>query len=171
MDVFVEQIVKIKNSAARIIAMALIVLSTIGGALLLLMYSTNPGYNLLVLGAAALIWGAYKILLLFFIEYEYIITNGTIDIDKITAKRTRNRIVSFDCKNILRGGKYSVDAKPVTDAAETLIFCNANDSGAYYLLVNNNGKKRLIVFAPNEKMRAAIKECVPRTLAKDLFAD
>lgn len=171
MDVFVEQIVKIRNSVPRIIAMILIILCSAVGATLLFMYSTAPGYTLLVLGAGAVIWGAYKIVLLFFIEYEYIITNGTIDIDKITAKSSRSRIVSFDCKNILRGGKYSKDSKPVTDASETLVFCNLDDQDIYYMLVDYSGKKRLIVFAPNAKMRAAIKECVPRAMAKDLFED
>lgn len=171
MDIFVEQIVKIKNTVPRIIAMVLIVLAAIAVAALLLMLSTNKGYNLLVLGAVAVLWGTYKIIPLFFIEYEYIITNGVIDIDKITAKSSRSRIVSFDCEDILRGGKYNFNAKPVTDADETLVFCNANDMDAYYLLVKNNGKKRLIVFVPNEKMRDAIKECVPRIMARDLFAD
>ena len=125
----------------------------------------------IVLAIVGILMGTYKLCQKFFIEYEYIITNGVIDIDKITAKSSRSRIVSFDCEDILRGGKYNFNAKPVTDADETLVFCNANDMDAYYLLVKNNGKKRLIVFVPNEKMRDAIKECVPRIMAKDLFAD
>ncbi len=171
MDVFVEQIVKIKNSVARIILMALIVIVAAVLAVLCFMYSMNPGYNLLLLGTVGVVFGAYKLLLMFFVEYEYIITNGTLDVDKIVAKSSRKRIVSFECKQILRAGKYNKAAKPVTDAKETLIFCNEDDPNAQYMLVDNNGKKRLIVFSPNEKLKNAIKECVPRTMAKELFAD
>ena len=171
MDVFVEQIVKIKNSVARVLLMALIVVVAAAVAVFCFMYSMNPGYNLLLLGTVGALFGAYKLLLMFFVEYEYIITNGTLDIDKIVAKSSRKRIVSFECKQILRAGKYNKAAKPVTDASETMIFCNEDDPNAQYMLIDNNGKKWLIIFAPNDKLKNAIKECVPRTMAKELFAD
>ncbi len=169
MDVFAEQLVKIKLTAAKLLAAIALVIAAICVSAALFIYSVKPGYSLLVLGVVAVIYGAYKLLNMFFIEYEYIITNGTLDIDKIIAKSSRKRIVSFEVKDILRGGKYNKNAKPVTDAADRLIFCNEDDENAYYLLIQNGAKKRLIVFAPNEKIQNAIKECLPRTQANELF--
>lgn len=57
--------------------------------------------------AAAVIFGAYKLFLRLNIEYEYTITNGTMDVDKIIAKSSRKRMTSFDVLSIQRIEKYN----------------------------------------------------------------
>ncbi len=169
MDIFAEQIVKIRLKTVKVLVLFALIAAAILVSAVLFLYSLKPGYSLLILGIVAVIYGTYKLLNMFFVEYEYIVTNGTLDIDKIVAKSSRKRIVSFDVKTILRGDKYNKNAKPVTDAADTLVFCDEDAPDAYYLLIQNGAKKRLIVFAPNEKIQNAIKECLPRAQASELF--
>ena len=42
---------------------------------------------------------AYRINTSFDVEYEYILTNGELDIDKITNKRRRKRLMTIHCKS------------------------------------------------------------------------
>lgn len=169
MDVFNEQLVKVKLNASSYIMMVLTVLAAAFLAIFLFLYSLEiPILILLVVGV---IYGEVKLLGFFSVEYEYIITNGTVDVDKITAKSSRKRILSFECKDIIRSGKYNFKSAPVTDAAVKLICCTPGDSEAYYLLVNSSGKRKLLVFTPNDKTKAGIRECAPRIISQDLFND
>lgn len=169
MDVFHEQLVKVKLNAWSYIMMVLIVISALFLSAFLFLYSLE--IPILVLLVVGVIYGAVKLLSLFNVEYEYIITNGTVDIDKITAKSSRKRVLSFECKDILRSGKYNPKSAPVTGAEATLVCCTSDDPQAYYLLVSAAGKKKLLIFTPNDKMKAGIRECAPRNMSKDLFND
>lgn len=167
MDIFAEQIVRIKNGAGKMLLMALIIIAAAALTALLLWFSSGYG-SVLIIAAVGVIFGAYKLIGMFFVEYEYIVTNGTVDIDKITAKSSRKRIITFECKNILRHGRYNPKNPPVTDAAETLVFCNS-DEQAYYLLADIGSKKKLIVLSPNDRIKDAVRQCVARSMANELF--
>ncbi len=167
MDIFAEQIVKIKNGAAKVTLMALIIIAAAVLSAVLVWFSSGYG-SVLVIAAVGVIFGAYKLIGMLFVEYEYIVTNGTVDVDKITAKSSRKRIISFECKNILRSGRYNHKNPPVTDAKETFIFCNREDE-AYYLLVSVGSKKTLIVLSPDDRIKDAVRQCVARSMANELF--
>ena len=83
---------------------------------------------------------------------------------------SRKRIISFECKDIIRAGKYNFSNPPVTDAAENLVFCGS-DADASYVLTGSGGTKRLVVLSLDDKMKNAIKECVPRNVSKYLFEE
>lgn len=53
-----------------------------------------------VLLSAGIIYLCYRLFRSFSVEYEYIATNGYIDIDRITAKSKRKRLHSFDARTI-----------------------------------------------------------------------
>ncbi len=40
------------------------------------------------------IWFAFRVITSFNVEYEYIVTNGELDVDKIMAKRSRKRLLT-----------------------------------------------------------------------------
>lgn len=166
MDIFSEQIVTIKKTALSYIAMAATVIAAIALSVLLFIYSGQ--YPILILGIVGIIYGTAKLLPMFSVEYEYIVTNGTIDIDKIIAKRDRKRIVSFESKDIVRTSRYNGSNLPVQNGAPTYICGNKNDA---YFLVGGENKKFVLVFSPNEKTISAIRESAPRTIKRELFND
>ncbi len=166
MDVFKEQLLKIKKSPAEYLLIAVIfIVAVLACTLLFLMSGQYPFFILLIV---AVFYGTAKLLSMFSIEYEYIVTNTVIDVDKIMSKSTRKRIISFEGKDILRTEKVG-ETLPVTDAAEKYICCNKDDKNAYWVLVSKNGKKILIMMAPNEKMIEAIKLGSPKITAKEIF--
>lgn len=166
MDVFKEQLIKIKKSAAEYILMVVIVFTAI--ALSVLLFITSGKYPIFILFIVAVFYGTGKLLSLFQVEYEYIVTNTIIDVDKIMSKSTRKRIISFEGKDILRTERVGKTI-PVTDADERYICCDKDDRNAYWVLLSKNGKKVLIMMAPNEKIVEAIKLGSPKMSAKEIF--
>ncbi len=166
MDVFKEQLLKIKKSPAEYLLMAVIFIVAVIASVLLFLMSGQ--YPIFILFIVAVFYGTGKLLSMFSIEYEYIVTNTMIDVDKIMSKSTRKRIISFEGKDILRTEKVGA-VPPVTDAAEKYICCNKDDENAYWVLVSKNGKKALIMMAPSDKMVEAIKLGSPKLTAKEIF--
>ncbi len=164
MDTFVEQIVAIKKTgktwAAYLgIALAAVILMT--AAFLFLK-------SLFVAIDALIIFGAYKLYSMLNIEYEYIITNSTMDIDKIIAKSTRKRVVSFDLTAVLRIEKYT-GSLPADIANDCFFACNHNDENAYVLIYKSEGKpQKAFVFAPNQKTISGMKSFLPRHICENL---
>ena len=96
------------------------------------------------------------------VEYEYIITNDEMDIDKIKGKRKRTRMITVDIKR-------TFDFEPVPCGNENFdVVVHASsglESDAYCLFVEHSdyGKVK-IIFNPNKKMREAIAQNLPKQL-------
>lgn len=167
MDIFFEQLVKIKRSAFSTL---FLVLSLLGSAAICVVFFwLSNAYPVLIVGIVAIGYGEWKLLGYFHKEYEYIITNGAIDVDCIIGKSSRKRIVSFESTDIVRIGKYNSKNPPVTDAAEKH-YCGNNDN-AYYLLVNKNGRKIFLTMSLNARMLEAIKNSVPKNILISVFSE
>ena len=91
MDTFFEQIIPVKKNGKAAAAIIGIWLAAFIVCFLLIMFMPFLGTFSLLLAAGAL-FGAYKLCTRFNLEYEYIVTNGTMDIDKIINKSSRKRI-------------------------------------------------------------------------------
>lgn len=166
MDIFKEQLLKIKKSAAEYLLMVVIVFVALAVSVVLFLMSGQ--FPIFILFIVAVIYGAGKLLSMFSVEYEYIVTNTMIDVDKIMSKSSRKRIITFEGKDILRTEKAGATV-PVTDATEKHICCNKDDPNAYWVLISKNGKKTLLLMAPNEMIIEAIKLGSPKMTAKDIF--
>ncbi|MBO7217718.1 MAG: hypothetical protein J6V50_03360 [Clostridia bacterium] len=163
MDTFFEQIIKVKRTGKDI---AILVATLLGAAVLLsiagmfLMTSYMP---LAFLGGFGVCWGAYKLIMLTYVEYEYIYTNGDLDIDKITARASRKRVVSIVCSSVERYGKYNPAVRPSDSVKKVFMLCDADDPDAKYLIApSKKDGLVMIVFAPDERMRGVIEKAIPR---------
>ncbi len=164
MDTFYEQIIKIKlTGKAKLFIVAILVIDVIllAGLLLLTMLFA-PSFSVLVVAGVA--FGTYKLISLLSVEFEYIFTNGDLDVDKITAKSSRKRMVSIKCSQVEKYGEYNGQKAPVS--AQTLMYCNPDSEGKVYLIVKDrNLGTVMLVIAPDERVRGAIEAAIPR-LAK-----
>ena len=105
MDTFLEQLVSIKKDAKIYFAYIGIAIA----AILVMMVSLMILGNLAIIVIFLVLYGAYKLYSMLSIEYEYIITNYVMDIDKITSKSSRKRVSSFDLTAVERIEKYRSD--------------------------------------------------------------
>lgn len=173
MDIFVEQIVK-KESSGKDTVLKLLI--GIGMAVLLAVcvFVTLCTYwgSVAILVAFGICFGGYYLLTNFNCEYEYIVTNGEIDIDKIVAQRKRIRLITAKASTFEAFGEYK-DAPEAASDVTVVMATGINESSAetsvYYADFKHSsaGNVRL-VFSPEEKVVEAISPFLPRQLKINL---
>ena len=169
MDTFFEQIIAVKKNGKAVAAIIGIWLAAFIVCFLLIMFMPFLGTFSLLLAAGAL-FGAYKLCTRFNLEYEYIVTNGTMDIDKIINKSSRKRILSFELATVSRIEKFNPAQLSGVNAKELFITCNQDDPGAYLMVSATEGNgTSYLVFAPDERVRSAIVKFVPKFISNSAF--
>ncbi len=168
MDTFFEQIVSIKKSGKKIAAfIAIWVLALLLCGVIFLMSGIFG--SLVFLLMAGTLYGAYKLSGLLNVEYEYIITNGILDVDKIINKQSRQRILSFDISTATRMEHYKEGLLSNIDSKNIVIACDVTDANAYLLVYEKNGKAMNLIFAPDKKMQTVVAKYLPKYISNSLF--
>lgn len=163
MDNFKEQLVPRKQDTSVFIKKASVLVAALFiSAVLFILFSYLSFVLIALIG-----WGTYYLIRNFDIEYEYICTNGDLDIDKIIAKSRRKRLTTVDIKGAVDFGlvkgmsfnkEYSIiDASSGDNENEDTYYIACRDSkyGMCYVLIS-----------PNEDMLEVIKTYLPRTIRR-----
>lgn len=172
MDTFVEQLVKLKFSKKTLtlkisvwvvcilMALGLIALSVFNGALAFLF----------MILAAACIFVAYFLTSQLNVEFEYIFTNGEIDIDRIINRSKRQRLATFKCSDIEQIELYDAK-KHVPDKAnnKNVYFSCSVDKDAYAFRIKHpKNKYYTLVIAPNDEFKEAMRKFLPYQMKKSI---
>lgn len=174
MDTFFEQIVPIRKNGKGWAAVIGIWLAAVIIVLALFLFALPYLGMIAFLLFVGVFFGAYKLSSRFSVEYEYIITNGILDVDRITAKSSRKRVLSLDIANVERLEKYNPASRPVGNFKQTLIACNevaSESENQPYFLVSSGEESGnvLLVFAPDERLRGAMVKFLPKYIANSAF--
>lgn len=169
MDTFTEQLVSIKkNSKAKLSYFAIWLLAALLIAVALVFIRLLTG--LVVLIIAGIGYGAVWLSAKLNVEYEYIITNGTMDIDKITNKSSRARILTFELSAVTRLEKYNPAVLNNIDKKELVFACNPDDEDTYFMVADKKTKgNAYLVFAPNKRTKEAIKKFAPKFITNSIL--
>ncbi len=158
MDIFVEKIVSKKKGLKEYLKAIAIVFAAFIVAIVATNYFFPQGIIIIIY--VAIVYGAKYFISNLNVEYEYSITNGDIDIDKIINQKKRKHLYSAGCKDIelmakLSSSKYneSIVKAPLTIKAVS----SMGSPEAYFAVINSNGKKVTLYFEPNEKMLKSLK--------------
>lgn len=166
METFKEQIVRKLPDKNDQMKKTLIILATavvILVCFILLMYTPVGLMGVVLAGLAA--YGGYYLITSLLVEYEYILTNNEIDIDKISAQRSRKRLATVDL-NVATDFGEADDSLRVGDN-ETLIKADANDPEQknYFIRLNHSTLgDTVLLFSPSEEMLELVKQNLPRKL-------
>lgn len=158
-DVFIEQLIKKKPTMQDTLLKALIVFGGVSICCVALMFITSAFFgSIAMLVAVGAIYFAWVLITSMNLEYEYIYTNGEIDIDRISGKRRRKRITTVKITSFeffekydhekQRSQKYDVKIMACTDINDPATFCAAYRG--------KENKHCLLVFTPNEKLLESI---------------
>lgn len=151
--------------AALIITGALIIITmailSIG---ILSRYGLSLLVPILVVGSPV---GAWYLIGLMRIEYEYCCFNGEFDLDVITAKRSRRRVARVHAQDFEQFGKYSELGKSVRQMKEEYdkryFMCTSPESpDCWYAVFRQDQKRALLVFQPSDEMLEDVKAVAPR---------
>ena len=170
MDTFFEQIVPVKKTGKSWLAVIGIWLAAIIIFLAVFLFLGLGSIQLLIIALA--FYFAYKFSGKFNLEYEYIITNGIVDVDKIMSKSTRKRLVSFNLSDVESVEKYNPNKKDTRQYATNIIACNKTDPNAYVIIASSEGKGAVkLVLSPEGRMKEAMKKFMPKFVANSAFKD
>ena len=167
MDSFIEQIIEKKAEPKDIIKRLLLM----AGSLLLcfvfvylafMMPVISMVFFMMVFGT---VWLTWILIQGTFIEYEYIITNNEMDIDKIISRKKRKRLITVKLNKTEEWGKYSSGK-----GENANVTVSAHDCGyknLWYITVHHekHGKTTLL-FSPGRSVLQAVNKQVPYSLRK-----
>ena len=101
-------------------------------------------------------------------EYEYIYTDGNLDIDCIYHRSMRKRMVSLDCKLfqiIARADEPQYQAKFNAKYDKVLnAGSGAVNSKTFIGIAKKDEKTLKLIFEPDERILESMKKYIPRTL-------
>ena len=171
MDTFMEKIVEKKKTPKDMAITAGIVLAALLAITILtnivLTYASLSGISPLLW--VGVIYGAFYLIRSRSIEYEYIVTNGDLDIDKIVAKRKRKRIFNGNCKGFdilarYRGTHYEHSMDGIKNRIEAVSTMQAED--IYFIVLNYKGERTIGFFQAIERIRDSFWKLNPRNVFK-----
>lgn len=165
MDSFIEKIVVRKKSPGDMLQIAGISIIGILVLFVSLFIQLDASLGFIrILIWFGIIYGMFYIIRSKNIEYEYAVTNGEMDIDKIVAQRKRKRIFSGHCRNyeivaMIRSGHYNRNHEMIPDKITAV--SSMNDEDVYFLVTQYNNKRTIVYFQPSEKMLKAFRTYIP----------
>ncbi len=173
-DIFVEYMVK-KRKGSKDFAMIIggvtlsIILLYISVIILFPMFGPSiPFFVLVGIGV-----GMYYLVGLTNLEFEYAFTNGDMSVDRITNRRSRKRLTSFETSSVEEMGNYFNNAEKLKHRTidKTIFACtDPSDKEAVYVIAKS--KKTgltLVVFNPSERILEGMKVYLPRQIRVDYF--
>jgi hypothetical protein len=170
MDIFCEQIVQKKKTTFEKLTVALIWLGGWMIAMLLILVGLTyvpRFFMLLVLAAIGAIYGAMKLSSRLNIEYEYSVTNGVLDVDKIINRSDRKRLLSAEISAFDKFEEFVPEKRDHSatqyDSVVTAVADPGGQDGIYVAVYRHPVKGRiLLVFQPGERVLSTILKALPR---------
>lgn len=182
MDVFIEELVKKRREGKDYAVLAVLIL---GGLIISAALMMAILYATLVFGELAQIAGSIGMLLIAAawyavyhiynsssVEYEYIVVNNNLDIDKIMAKKRRKNILELDIKD-------AAIMACVDDAENNSVYKNVDNSVkildlsaknpnlyTYFIDYSLDGNRQIVLFQPTSKMVEALWRFNPKAVKK-----
>jgi hypothetical protein len=152
-DVFVEHMVVRRPTAAVLVQKCLAALAAVAVAAISFWFLGGFG----LLPASGAVWGILALFRRLDLEFEYIVTNGEMDVDKIMGRRSRKRLFTVDCRafDILAPYKeeYLREIGPAATTNRIDVSGHPQSPGRWFAVYNaKEGARTLLIFEPNEKM-------------------
>lgn len=159
MDSYFEHIVKKeKDTKSRLKTLAFWLIYIFCLFLLMMFSAVLAGFTVIVF--AGITWGFVLLLKSQNLEFESVVVNEYIDIDKIIDQRKRKRLASFNVRTVFvlakPGSQY--DKEPYE---KSIIAGNADSKNAYCAVCDINGRRTRVVFELTKEQFDFIKKYNP----------
>lgn len=170
MDTFMEKLVTKKKTMADHLITFGIVLAAMLLIMIILMIQVLQELGISLILAVGIGYLAYRLLTSRNVEYEYIVTNGDLDIDKIVSRRKRKRIFSANCKEFdivapVKSDSYNRTAQEIKKRIDAS--SSPDSAGAWFVSLNYKGERTIVIFEPDERMLKNFKIYIPRKVLQN----
>jgi len=165
MELFVEKIVKRKKTGLDNLIitgeiLACMILSVAAFALI-------PSFGMFI--AVGLGYGTWYLVTMRSKEFEYAVTNGELDIDRIIARRRRKRIFSAHGKEfeLVAPVKSTYYTKDMQNMKKKIDATSGKDAeGVWFITTHLGGESGIVLFQPNANMIDALWHTNPRKVMR-----
>lgn len=172
-DVFIEYLVRRRRTPKTTLAKLGLVLAGafVAFAVFNLSFLLGPFSFVGLLAAFGAVYGAYVLVTNMNIEYEYALTNGEMDVDKIIAQRKRKRLATVRCREVEDFGRYKASEHQNKTYEHKIMACDHPDSEDLWFFVFRHKEKglTLLVFNANDRMIEGMKSYLPRPIFHRVF--
>ena len=158
-DTFVEELIEKKKGLANyLLALLFIVVAVILAGVCFIFVSGLFPALLVIICVAAYLGIRFQ-----GVEFEYSFTNGDFDIDKIMAKRKRQKLVEINHKQVQIMAPYTAEYESVTKDYSVSAVVNTaaskNSAGQWFFIYEDKeGKYIFVVFQPSKRLREAMRK-------------
>ena len=182
MDVYIEELIKKNKEAKDYVITVLMVMGGVCVSILLifLMLLFTPILGVLSQLSATiglfLIAGLWYLIYLInasrSIEYEYIVINSSLDIDKIMAKKRRKKMIELDIKDAtimacIDDEENNSAYKNLDGSIKVLDYsAKSKNLNTYFIDYNADGKRGIVLFQPTSKMVEELYQYNPRAVKR-----
>jgi hypothetical protein len=163
-DVFIEQLVKkLPDSRSTLRRFAIVMGVALVPFFFLYAAPYVPFLDMFVLPVLVLcVWGGMVLWRRTGLEYEYIFTNGSLDVDVIYGRRSRKRLLTVDCTGfeILApvSEQYAKQFTSQSIVKRIVASSHVSSPGRWFAVFNDkDGKRTLLIFEPGERIMDGFK--------------
>jgi hypothetical protein len=165
MELFMEKIVKRKKTGLDIAIITGEITACVVLALAAFAFIPSIGMFLSV----ALGYGTWYLVTMRSMEFEYALTNGELDIDRIIARRRRKRIFSANGKEFemvapVKSVYYSNEFKTMKKVIDATAGKEAE--GVWFIVTHIGGDRGVVLFQPTSNMIEALWHMNPRKVMR-----
>lgn len=162
MDGYLEQIVKRKKTSKDFLIKVAMIMSIFAVLALGVVVGVLVNFYFIIIG---FFLSLFEIYLCWYvvtgrnIEYEYIVTNNNLQLDKIMNKSRRKELLSIDIKKI-EGFEKLGEGRLDENRCDKVMYLgiDEDDKSQYrFVIQTNRYGKVMVVFAPSKKILEAIK--------------
>lgn len=174
MDTYLERIIKKKYTAKEIILTIILYIAAafLSGIVFIASFIHPLIMQFSLPISVGLFAGAWWLAQKFNVEYEYIVTNDELDVDRIVSRRSRKRMLTVSARKFDHFGKaYGEEEKFLKDP-EIRVKLDAsigkNSEERYYAVFENKQSDRmLLIFNPKREMLEAFRRYNPNVVKID----
>lgn len=165
MDVFCEYIVARKKGVKEALLIVGIAIATALLVSVCGLFFFTPYGNIAFLLTMGLILGSYYLIKQFNVEYEYMLTNGEIDVDCIRNRSKRTRLITVKVKDfqiLAPTGRAEFSVEENGGFTRVIDASSASDSDkAYFAVFSKDGQTIKLIFEPSDRMLESIRAYIP----------
>ena len=163
MDVFCEYMVKRKKTGMDILYefVCIFMALCLSACAVLFLFGRVMGFEVFII--AGIWYFAIKFIGKTNVEYEYILTNNVLDIDRILSKRTRKRVITIDFMQVEEMRYATERDKDRNVPFKTMDMSgDLKEDGVYLIDFAKDGEKCRAFFRPNAKILRNLQSMNPR---------
>ena len=167
MNSYAEYLVSRKKNVFDYVIILLVIFAGVSATLCLAGFLMLQLYGMFAALAIAAVWFVvYSVICSRNIEYEYCVTENVLDVDIITAKKKRKRLVSIDLKNaeIIAPATHDYSQQYNKEGLNNKLDASMGENGIldfFVIYLDDDDRVSRLVFTPDKTVLDLIKRVNP----------